>query len=449
MNIVMVGGGLVGSTLAAKLAGDGHDVTLVEQRSAKVRELQEAADIHVVEGNGASARVLRRAGIERADLLLAATDSDEVNLVVGLLAMQGFRVPRVVVRLRDPGHAESFDLVSAGHAGEHVWVNPEAVAVERILSLVEVPGAVDVLSFMGGRLLIAGFRITSRSDFAGLPLAHMKLMFPATPTLVTAIQRGDAWTVPDGREEIRAGDVIYFAITREELDAVVGLVGADEERDGHIMIAGAHRMGLDLARRLEDAGGRVILIEEDRARAQHAAEVLGRTLVVTGQVTERAVLEEEEIDRVSTFVALTADHEANLVASLLAKRLGAARAFALVDNPALATLIGEIGIDAAISPRLLAIGLTLQHIRRGRVRSVAALHEDRVEVLEVEAVAGTRLTAATLAEVALPRGVIVAAVRRDDRLLVPGGADRVRAGDHLVIITTTESAPKLDAFLSP
>lgn len=447
MNIVIVGGGLVGSTLAAKLAGDGHDVSLVEEDTAKIRELGDDLDARVVEGNGATAAVLRRAGIENAGLLVATTDSDEANMVVGLLATSLFQVPHVVVRLRDPDHAEGFALINR-RPGEHVRVNPEAAAVDRIFSLLEVPGAVDVVSFMDGRLLIAGFRIAPHSDFAGLLLSHMKLLFPATPTLVTAIQRGDAWIIPHGEEDIRAGDLVYFAIAREELDNVLALVGALHKEQRHIMIAGAGRMGLELARRLEARGSKVILIEENADKARRAAESLGDTLVIHGHATDRALLEEEQIERVSTFVSLTSDHEANLVSSLLAKRLGATRAFALVDNPALVNLIGEIGIDAAISPRLLAVGLTLQHIRRGRVRSVAALLEDKVEVLEAEAVANSRLTSGPLATVGLPRGVLVVAVRRGDRLLVPGGSDRVEPGDQVLILTTTEKAGALDAYLS-
>lgn len=448
MNIVIVGGGLVGSTLAAKLSGDGHDVTLVEQAGAKVPSLREAADIQVVEGNGATAPVLRRAGIDRAELLIATTDSDEANLVVGTVAMSRYRVPRVIVRLRDPGHADTFALISREHGGEHVRVNPDHAAVDRIMALLDVPGALDVVSFMDGRMLIAGFRIAASSDFAGLSLSHMKLMFPSTPTLVAAIQRGTAWIVPRGSEEIRPGDLVYFAIAREELDAVLALVGALHQREGRVMIAGAHRIGLELARRLEKSRRAVTLIEDDTERARHAAEVLNATMVITGEVTDQRLLEEEDIERVATFVALTPDYEVNLVASLLAKRLGAARVFALVDNPALATLIGDIGIDAVISPRLLAIGMTLQHIRRGRVRAVAALHEDQVEVIEAEAVAGSRLTAAPLAEVDLPPGMLVAALHHGPHLRVPSGADRVEAGDRVVIVTTTEASPRLDEYLS-
>jgi len=448
MNVVIIGGGLVGATLAGKLAGDGCDVTLVEGNAETVRRLTEDLDVQVIEGNGATAPVLRRAGIENANLLVATTDSDEVNMVAGWLAASEFRVPRVVVRLRDGGHAEGFATLSRLHPGEHVRVNPESAAVDRIVSLLEVPGAADVVSLLDGRLLVAGFRIAASSDFNGLALAHLRLLFPATPTLVAAIQRGSEWIVPHGEEEIAAGDLVYFSVARPELPAVLELLGALRGERSGVMIAGATRIGLELARRLEFAGTKVTLVEESIDRARLAAEELHRTLVVRGQVTDQALLEEEDVDRVATFVALTGDHEVNLVSSLLAKRLGAGRAFALVDNPALGNLIGDIGIDAVISPRLLAVGLALQHIRRGRVRAVAALLEDKVEVLEVEAVAGSRLTAAQLADVGLPRGVLVAAVSRGDGLVVPSGADRVQAGDQVVIVTTTEKAGKLDEFLS-
>jgi trk system potassium uptake protein TrkA len=449
MNSLIVGGGLMGSTLAAKLSSDGHDVSLVEEDALRVAALGESLDVQIIEGNGTLASVLRRAGVETTELLVATTDSDEANLVIGLLGTQVFRVPQVLVRARESEHVDSFTTLCSGYPGEHVCVNPESAAVERILSLLKVPGALDVVTFMGGRLLVAGFRIFPRSDFAGLLLSHIKLMFPDTPTLVTAIKRGDAWIVPHGQEEIQVGDLVYFAIARKELDGVLSLVGVLKDKKRHIMVAGAGRIGLAVAQRLEDIDTKVIVIEENAEYAHRAADVLSKTLVIHGQPTDQALLEQEEIERVATFVALTPDHEENLVSGLLAKRLGASRAFALVDNPALANLISEVGIDAVISPRLLAVGLTLQHIRKGIVRSVAALLQDKVEIMEAEAVAGSRLTAGRLADIDLPRGVLVAAVRRGDLLRVARGDDQIQAGDQVLLVTTTENASRLDAFLSP
>jgi len=449
VRIVIVGGGLVGSTLADRLARDGNDVSLVEQQSKRSHDLSDQLDVQVTSGNGATAPVLRRAGAENADLLVATTDSDEVNMAVGMIATALFQVPRVLVRLRDPAHREGFELLAkAATKSTAVRVNPESVAVDRISSLLQVPGAVDVVPFLNDRVVLAGFRMTASSDLTGLSLAHMKLLFPATPTLVTAIHRGDAWIVPHGDEEIQAGDLVYFSIAREEVADVTALVGDAEPGLRRVMIAGAGRVGIELARRLEKTDTRVILIEDDAACARRAEEQLGETLVVHGSVTERSLLEEEDIERVSTFVALTGDQEVNLVSSLLAKRLGARRAIALVDNPALADLIGDVGIDAVISPRLLAVGLMLQHIRRGRVRGAVALLEEGVEVMEVEAEAGSRLVAADIADIGLPRGIVVAALLRGDRLLVPSGRDRIAPGDEVLLVSAAASARKLDAFLT-
>ena len=304
------------------------------------------------------------------------------------------------------------------------------------------------LHFLDGRVLVAGFQISPSSDFGGLTLAHMNLMFPAAPTLVAAIQRGNQWLIPHGEEEMKVGDLIYFAIVREDMDNVLSLLGVQHDPQRHVMVAGAGWIGLELARRLEQLDTKVVLLEESPELARRAEEALNRTLVICGQVTDRTVLEEEDIDRVSTFIAVTPDHEVNLVSSLLAKRLGAHRAFALVDNPALANLIGDIGIDAVISPRLLAVGLILQHAIRGRVRSVAALLGEKVEVIEAEAVEGSRLTLGSLAEIDLPPGMLVAALRRGEQLLLPKGPDRVEPGDQVLIITTMERAVELDAYLS-
>lgn len=443
-NIVIVGGGLVGQTLAARLAADGRDVALIDADPAKVQELADTLDVHVTLGNGATVEMLRRAGAETAGLLVASTQSDETNLVAGLLASEVFQVPRIVVRIHDAGHEEGFRLLGDATDSQRVCVNPYAAAVDRIATLLEVPGALDVVSFMGGDLLLAGFQI---APVAGLRVSDMQLLFASTPTLVVAIHRREEWIIPGGSEVIDSGDLVYFAIERYELQDVLSLVGVPQDVRTRVMVAGASTTGLALTRRLESRDVRVVLVEEDADRAQRAAEELESALVIHGCVTDHALLEDEEIERISTFVAVTDDHETNLVAGLLAKRLGAGRAFALVDNPALVGLAGETGIDAIISPRSLTIGLTLQIVRGRSVRSGAALLEDQVEIMEIEATRGSRLTQRSLADVGLPRGVLVAAVRRGEQLMVPKGPDRVEDGDRVLLITTTDLARKLSDFL--
>ena len=447
MQVVVVGGGLVGSTLAAKLAGDGNDVVLVEQSRELISELDEHLDVKTICGNGAIIPVLVKAGIENADMLLATTNSDEVNMVVALVGSEIFKVPRVAARLRDPGHEEGFRRIGREPGGERVTINPDMAAVEKILSLMPVPGAVDVVPFFGGELLVAGFHIKRGSEFSGLLLSHLRLLFPATPMLVVAIRRDGRWRVPHGEDEIQAGDLVYFAMDPSELDNVLVLLKLHRGVEKRVMIAGATRIGVELARRLEGDGVPVTLVEASRPACDAAAAQLNDTLVIHGSPTDRELLSEEGADRVEGFVACTDHHEENVVACLLARRMGAAHTFALVDNPALAGLIGDLGIDAIISPRLLSVSLALHFARKGRIKAVAALLEDSVEVFEVEAAEGSRLVRSALTDLGLARGILIVAVQRDDRIFLPGGDDRIQPGDRVLMVTTSEAASRLDDIL--
>jgi trk system potassium uptake protein TrkA len=447
VHVIVVGGGLVGSTLAGKLAGDGHDVVVVEQNRDLIADLNERLDVQTIRGNGATIPVLMEAGIENADLVLATTDSDEANMVVALVGSVIFKVPRVAARLRDPQHEEGFRRIAREPGGERVAINPDIAAVEKILSLLPVPGAVDVVSFFDGKLMVAGFHIKPESDFSGLLLSHLRLLFPATPVLVVAIRRKGVWRVPYGEDEIRAGDLVYFAMDPSELNNVLELLKLHRGEEGRVMITGATRIGVNLAKRLEDDGVPVTLIDDRRPACEKAAATLENAVVIHGSPTDRELLREEGTDRVDGFVACTDRHEENVVACLISSRMGAAHTFALVDNAALSGLVGDLGIGAIISPRLLSVSLALGFARKGRIKAVAALLEDSVEVFEVEAAEGSRLVRAPLSELGLPRGMLMVAVQREDRIFLPGGDDRIETGDQVIVAATSEMAPRLDDFI--
>jgi len=438
---------MVGSSLAGKLAGDCHDVVVVELSRELVAELGERLDVQVVQGNGSTVATLVKAGIEGCDLLFATTNSDEANMVVALIGSALFRVPRVVARLRDPEHEEALGRIAAAVGGSRLAIDPESAAVERILAMLPVPGAVDVAPFFDRRLLVAGFVVSPDSDFKGLLLSHFRLLFPTTPVLVVAIRREGRWIIPSGEDEILAHDLVYLALGTGEVDNVLSLLHLRRGKDRCVIVAGATRIGLKPAHRLERAGIPVTLLDARQAACEAAAVSLDSTLVVRGSPTDRELLEDEGAEAVDGFVACTDDHEENMVACLLARRLGAAHTFAVVDNAALAGLIGDVGIDSIISPRLLAVSLAMQLARKGRVTAVAALMDDTVEVLEVEAVADSRLVRRPLAGLGLPRGILVAALKRRDEIMVPGGADQIQPGDSVLFITTSDRTARLDPFL--
>jgi trk system potassium uptake protein TrkA len=275
----------------------------------------------------------------------------------------------------------------------------------------------------------------------------MKLLFATNPTLAVAIERGGKWIVPGGMEKIQISDLVYFAIARDELHDVLSLVGVAPQKRGRTVVAGASSIGLALAKRLESADRRVVLIEEDPVAARRAADELHHVLVIRGRATDQSLLEDEEIELASTFVSVSDDHESNLVSGLLARRLGAGRSIVLIDNPAMASMVGDIGIDAIISQRLLTIGLILQQIRGGGVRSGATLLGDAVEIMEVEAERGSRITSAPLKDLSLPRGVLVAALHRGEDLVMPKGSDQIAEGDRLVIAVMSDLVGKLTEFL--
>jgi len=267
--------------------------------------------------------------------------------------------------------------------------------------------------------------------------------------LVVAIRRDGLWKVPHGEDEIRAGDLVYFAMDPAQTGNVLAMLGIKHGTERRVMIAGATRIGVSLARRLErETELAVTILDSRRQECETAAAELDRTLVIHGSPTDRELLLEEGVEGVDGFVACTDDHEENVVACLLAGRLGSAHTFALVDNAALVGLIGEVGIDAVISPRMLAVGLALQFARKGRVRAVAPLMDSTVEAIEVEAEETSRLVSGPLAKLGMPKGTLVAALQRGDQILVPQGSHQIAAGDRVLLVTANENAARLDAFLA-
>ncbi len=437
--VLVVGAGMVGTTCAQRLARDGFDVTIIERDEERARQLLDQLDVQVVAGNGSSIPVLREAGLDEDCLLLAVTDSDEVNMITALVAGTAFRVKTQVVRLRSDEYRENIEELGSFWPGKTHGISPDRVAADRVTALLRVPHALDVAELLGGRVVVAGFRIEENSPFAGRTLAELGAEARGERFLVAAIWRMDRVLIPEGSTRLEPRDILYFSCLPGQLPAIVRRLGYTWDPERRVVVGGGGHVGRMVARAALGMGLRVAVIEHDRASAERLALELERALVLHGEVTDEELLLEAGIERASTYVAATGDQERNLLSSVLAKRLGTPRVIPLVDHPAYLAVAEATGIDAVVSPRLATVSALLRFVRGGHVEETASLLHELVEVSVVEIDASSPLAGRTLAEASLPAGVLVTAIARDGDVLVPGGRDRALPGDRVVVFSLAET----------
>ncbi|MFQ5515164.1 MAG: Trk system potassium transporter TrkA [Myxococcota bacterium] len=442
MSILIIGGGDIGATLCERLAVEGKDVVVVEASEERVRHLREAADVQLVHGNGASPRVLREAGLDDAEMLIAVTNSDEVNLIACLVATQESVIPTKIARVRDPDLAAAVPGIF-GDQGLDLNINPEEEAAHAVLKTLKAPGAVGVFEFAAGRVQVVALSVDAPCEAAGVVLADLRSRLGIECNIV-AISRDEALLIPDGRAELRVGDLIYAAGRPDALARLAELLGKKAAPARRIVISGGGSTTYYLARLLEeDDEVSTKIIEQDGDRCKFLVERLKRAVVLHGNGTDPALLGEENVAGADAFIALTADDEDNVLSALLAKREGAAKVMALVNKPSYAPLVKAIGIDAVVSPNRAAVSAILHFIRKGKVVSVTTVGEEAAEALEVVALETSELVGRPLREAGF-KGAIVGAIVRGDDVIIPGGDDQIEAGDHVVIFALRSAIPALE-----
>ncbi|MBW2280295.1 MAG: Trk system potassium transporter TrkA [Deltaproteobacteria bacterium] len=441
MSILIIGGGEVGATLADRLSSESKDVVVIEASEERVRQLRETADIHVVHGSGSNPRALAEAGLDDAEMVIAVTDSDELNLVACLAASSQSVIPTKIARVRDPDLAEAVPAMFGDHPLD-LTINPEEEAANAILKTLHVPGAVGVFEFADGRVQLVAFHVDGPCDAVGVVLHDLKPKLDFDFNLV-AISRDGALLIPDGRSDVRIGDRVYVAGTPEALEKFAGVLEKKQRETRHIVISGGGGISYHLARLLEAEDVAPKIIEPDTLRCKFLVERLKRTVVLQGSGTDPELLREESIDTTDAFLALTRDEEDNILSALLAKRSGASEVMALVNKPSYSSLASAIGIDAIVSPNLAAVSAILHFIRKGKVVSVTTVGEEAAEALEVVALETSELVGKPLREVDLQDAVIGAVVRGDD-VIIPSGEDVIEVGDHVVIFALRSAIPRLE-----
>jgi len=442
VSILIVGGGAIGATLAARLSSaENKDVVLIESQPDRVAELRELADIQVVFGSGSNPRILQEAGLDDAEMLIAVTNADEVNLVACLVAARQSVIPTKIARVRDPDLA----TVAPGFFGEELLdlcINPEEAAAERLVRTLRVPGSAGVLEFAAGRVQVVSFMVDRPCVLVGVVLRDLRTHLNIDCNIV-ALSRDGSLIIPEGRTQIRLGDLIYAAGSPEALRNLADALEKDSRPNRRVMISGGGSITYYLARRLEEMDIAPKIIEPDPSRCKFLVERLQRSVVLQGDGKDADLLREENVDGMDVYLALTDDEEDNILAALLAKRSQARSVVARVDKPLYASMASAIGIDAVISPKASAVSEILHFIRKGKVVSVTTVGDDAAEALEVVALETSEIVGKPLYEVDLQDAHVGAIVRGDD-VIIPGGNDVIQVGDHVVIFALRTAIRRIE-----
>lgn len=436
MKILILGAGQVGRTAAYHLSREpANEVTVVDTNEDVLRDLQDRLDVRAVAGNGAYPTVLESAGIADTDILVALTNSDEINIVACEIAHTLFRTPTKIARIRAPEYTQREQLFSEGGLAVDVWISPEQLVTEYIARLLSYPGALQVVDFADGRVQLVGVRARKEGLLVGRELRALKEHLPDTEARVAAIYRNDRLVPPVGDTVIEENDEIFFVAAQDDLRRVLAELRRSEDPVRRLVIAGGGNIGLRLARTLEQSN-QVKLIERDARRARRISERLENTIVLNGDAADEELLVEENIDSADVFAALTNSEEANVLSAMLAKRLGARRVMALINRPSYGQLMENHSIDIVISPQTITIGTLLAHVRRGDVVRVHSLRRGAAEAIEA-VVHGSedrsRIVGRTVEQIELPAGASIVAVVRGENVIMAHHDTAIQAEDHVIL----------------
>ena len=436
MKILILGAGQVGRTAAEHLSREeANEVTLVDSNEETLRDLQERLDVRTVAGNAAHPTVLEAAGAAEADILVALTSSDEVNMLACEVAFTLFRTPTKIARIRASEYTSRPALFATEGLAVDVFISPEQLVTDYVERLIQHPGTLQVLDFADGKVRLVGVRARSGGRLVGQPLRELPHHLPKLAVRVVAIYRDGRSIPPEGDTLIEDGDEVFFLAARDDIRRVMAELRAPDTAVRRIVIAGGGHIGLRLARTLEK-NNQVKLIERDPRRARRVAELLESTIVLQGDAADEELLIEENIDSADVFAAMTNSEEANILSAMLAKRLGAGKAMALINKPSYTELVESSSIDIAISPQTITIGSLLAHVRRGDVVRVHALKRGAAEALEA-IVHGdersSRIVGRMVGEITLPEGAIIGAVVRGDEVIMAHHDTPVLADDHVIL----------------
>ncbi|MEW6429700.1 MAG: Trk system potassium transporter TrkA [Thermodesulfobacteriota bacterium] len=446
MRIIIVGAGKVGHYLSERLSREGHEVVLIDRDKIRLRRLEKELNILPVHGSGASARTLEEAGIDRTDLFIAVTDSDEVNLIACIISKQ-YNVRTRIARVRNEDFYAEGTPVGEKSLGIDLLISPDLAMAEEILTLSTRSDAFEVAEFAGGDVMLLGYYVNPDNPCAGIPLQRLRKL----PGVLVAIVREGTTIIPRGGDQVEAGDRIYLVTRKKDVLTVEEMFGFSSRKPRNVFIIGGSIVGRLVARRMEQQGIKVRLVEKDAAISEQLSSELEKTLILNCDGLESHDLLEEGIDQADLVISVTSSDTVNILSSLLAKHHGARKCITHITRPDFVPMLGKLGIDIALSRRMVAANMILRFVRGGEsIVSVATLLGSDAEVVELKVPAGDRFNKVALRDLSFPSGSIVGAIVRQDghkKIIIPTGDTRLHADDNLVIFFARGAISAVEQFL--
>jgi len=452
MKVIVCGAGQVGYNIARYLATEQNDITVIDQRPELIRKISDSIDAKAVVGYASHPDVLEMAGVQDADMLIAVTHADEVNMVACQVAHSLFNVPTKIARVRNQSYLSPLwgNLFSRENMPIDVIISPEIEVARAVTRRLKVPGAIDIIPLANNLVQLVGVRCRPETPVVNTPLRQLSVLFPDLQLVVVGIVRNDRAIVPSADDQMLPGDEVYFVVSTEHTARAMAAFGHEEQETRRILILGGGNIALFLAEQIERAHPEISakVIELDRERAEYVAKTLTRTVVLNGDVLDPEILEEASVGSVESVVAVTDDDETNILASLLAKRYGAQRAITLLNKTTYNPLVSPLGIDVVVNPRGITVSHILQHVRRGRIHSVHSLHEGFGELIEADALETSSLVGRPIREVKLPNGVVLGAIVRGEEVIMPRGNTVVQGGDRVILFAAAEAVKRVEKMFS-
>jgi trk system potassium uptake protein len=447
VKVLIVGAGEVGFHIANRIALENKDVVVIDKNPEAIRRISENLDVQVMVGSGSSPVVLEEAGIRDADIMLAVTNSDEINLVACLVTNMISPSTKKLVRLRAADYDDYHDAFRNSLPHIDTIINPEIEVVKTIDLLMSFPGAVDVGEFAQGRVYFIGVTLDKDSVLAGLKLSGLSSHIGEKRLLIAALIRGEKLIIPHGDDCLMAGDLVYFITKKDKVFETLKIFGKHETPVQRAMIIGGGRVGYRLAQLLEQKNIYTKIIEKKADRCRLLADRLNKVVVLQGDGSDQDLLAEENIHDMDAVITLTNDEETNILASLLAKQMGARKTITRISKFSYFPLMSMIGIQQVVSPRLSAINSILQHIRRGKVLSAKSIKGEQAEVMEALALETSDIVGKPLKNISFPKGTLVTGIIRGDNITIPSGESIIEPGDRIIIFAQRSAIPRVEKIL--